>query len=79
MTPTGFDVAIQVFDDTRQRQRKSRAATDGHPVVSGLVELLYARDMSVSQRAHVDEERNIPDQLRHECDYLLKIAGGSAG
>jgi protocatechuate 3,4-dioxygenase beta subunit len=53
------------------------AANDGHPLRSGLVELLYADDLSVAQRAHVDEDGTFLINFVMNGDYILKVTGGT--
>ena len=53
------------------------SANDGHLLKSGLVELLYADDMSVAQRVHVDEDGTFLINFVTNGDYHLKVAGGA--
>lgn len=53
------------------------AASDGHVLRSGLVELLYADDMSIAQRVRADDDGTFLINFVPNGDYLLKVQGGA--
>jgi hypothetical protein len=53
------------------------AASEGHVLRSGLVELLYADDMSTVQRVRADDDGTFLINFVPNGDYLLKVQGGA--
>jgi hypothetical protein len=73
---TGIDITIPL-SKFRYIAGVLTAATDKHRLKAGLIELLYADDMSIAQRTHVDEDGTFLINFVMDGDYILRVAGGA--
>jgi hypothetical protein len=53
------------------------AQRDGHRLGSGILELLYADDMSIAQRAYLNEDGTFLFNFLMEGNYVLKVVDAS--
>jgi hypothetical protein len=74
-TKPGVDVTVPL-SKLRRIAGVLTASGDGHRLKTGVLELLYADDMSVAQRAHLDEDGTFLINFVTDGEYILRVAGG---